>query len=109
MKIWTIFNGNRVVGNKRLPLVVYICVQPMLYPYAIGVGRVVLSDYLGSPEPSLVDKINTSPRLNRNVKYITLIIRYAITETLWIDTIKLPLFLFSQEANFYSNICIVGR
>ena len=31
------------MGNKRLPLVVYICVQPMLYPYAIGVGRVVLS------------------------------------------------------------------
>ena len=45
VKIWTIFNGNRVIGNKRLPLVVYMCVQPMLYPYAIGVGRVVLSDY----------------------------------------------------------------
>ena len=37
------FHVNRVIGNKRLPLVVYICVQPMLYPYAIGVGRVVLS------------------------------------------------------------------
>ena len=47
VKIWTIFNGNRVMGNKRLPLVVYICVQPMLYPYAIGVGRVVLSELQG--------------------------------------------------------------
>ncbi len=42
-EIWTISLSNWVIGNKRLPLVVYICVQPMLYPYAIGVGRVVLS------------------------------------------------------------------
>ena len=45
------FHVNRVIGNKRLPLVVYICVQPVLYPYAISVGRVVLSDYQASPEP----------------------------------------------------------
>ena len=36
-------------------------------------------------------------RLNRNIKLITLIIKYTITGTLWIDTIKFPLFfLFSQ-------------
>ena len=41
------FQMIRVIGNKRLPLVVYICVQPMLYPYTIGVGRVVLSELQG--------------------------------------------------------------
>ena len=48
-------------------------------------------------------------RLSRNIKHNTLIVRYTTKGILWIDTIKFPLFLFSQEAKFYSNVSIVGR
>lgn len=37
--------------------------------------------------------VNSFPRLNRNVEYILLIIRYENTETLWNDTIKFPYFI----------------
>ena len=49
------------------------------------------------------------PRLNRNTKHNTLIVIYKTMRILWIDTIKFPLFLFSQEAKFYSNVSSVGR
>ena len=48
-------------------------------------------------------------RLSRNIKHNTLIVRYTTKGILWIDTIKFPLFLFSQEAKFYSSVSIVGR
>ena len=48
-------------------------------------------------------------RLNRNMIYTSLIFSNTITGTLWIDTIKFPLFLFSQEAYFYSNMSILCR
>ena len=38
-----------------------------------------------------------APRLNRNIKHITLIIRYAITGALWIDTIKFPCFVITKR------------
>lgn len=39
------------------------------------------------------------PRLNRNPKFIILIISNAITEILCIDTVKFPLFLFFKRQN----------
>ena len=71
----------RVIGNKRLLLVVYIiCVQPMLYPYAISVGRVVLSSLIsiGSPEPSIADKDKTIHATTLELKYNIFISDYQI-------------------------------
>ena len=48
-------------------------------------------------------------RLNRNINHITLIINNTSTGTLWFDTVKFPLFLFSQEASFYNNMSILCR
>ena len=68
----------------------------------IGVGSgVARFDRMGtSYEPQNVKRATVcrASRLNRNVEDITLIIRCTMTETLWIDTIKFPLF-FIQSFN----------
>ena len=61
VKIWTIFNCSRVVGNKRLPLVVYMCTAHVV-PIRYKRGACCLIWLLGSPEPSPKIRPNTHPR-----------------------------------------------
>ena len=88
------------ISDSHYWLVIYIIV---------GLSALLVSTNRAIPEPQYVERAQTAPRLNRNINHITLIINNTSTGTLWFDTVKFPLFLFSQEASFYNNMSILCR
>ena len=73
----------------------------MLYSYRRGVSRCSFLTAGQSQGLTSWNGQHRSPRLNRNAKHNTLIVRYKTMGILWIDTIKFPLFLFSQDVIYY--------
>ena len=67
-------------------------------PYLLKCGVLHRLFSLGFCQNLLSDK-RTAPRLNRNLKFIILIISNAITGILCIGTVKFPLFLFFKRQN----------
>lgn len=65
---------------------------------AFGIFHCIIQLNLGID----VGKGLVAPRLNRNTKHNTLIVRYTTMGILWIDTIKFPLFFISPNVIFYS-------
>ena len=79
------FNEERISGH--LPM-----------SYHLWYGRGAVAYFIFKVFQNLLAEWASVPRLNRNLKFIILIISNAITEILCIDTVKFPVVSIFQEA-----------
>lgn len=88
--------------DRRTALIPCVVIEVGIFyvytPYYSGVGYCIVYFSQGLTTTSyLIDE--SAPRLNRNLKFIILIISNAITGILCIGTVKFPLFLFFKRQN----------